>query len=536
MLVTGGGAHDHDFTKNDGTLAVTIGTLEIDADNRVDMTINNNSGTATVNYGMLDLQKKAMFSSGNIVDNHYNFNGLRVHTTADWTTDGNWAAAGKTMLFDMTDIRIADQTMLVSKSVGDPAFNGKINLAGYDAVAQHRDYLDGVHNEAFITSAYELKRLNLGDVVLINNTSGSFIMTSREDQAAVDYFGYTSGLRRYYWDIFDSQGGTSLVAHNFATADGYRVYLRGHLAGLANTVQTFWSTTSPLIMDAAYGELEKFTVSIRTGASHIKHDTGSYAEIDNVSAAISGSYKFDTAVGHLTAGLMAEYGHGNYEVSSNIWGLSSFFSKYNLKGKGDTDEFGLVVFARNDFLQGSYIEASLRGGYIDTDFKTKNWAYSGQHRWDNDTNYWSAHLGIGHEAKITTSTMLDIYAKLLWTRTTSTSFTSNFGEHVKLDAVNSLRTRVGGRLNQNLMGEQLKGYIGGAWEHEFDAKAKGDIGDRVIGYDPITDSPDLKSSFMGELGLSYQPAETKISFDAGLFGLAGKQDGYGGYVGVKFSF
>lgn len=533
LLVTDGSLnHNFSFTgANDAKLTVTIDKLEIAANNTVDMTITNNIvGTDKIDFGMLILQKGSAFATSNSVGADYVVTrGLRVHTAAQWATAGIWNADyqnnGITMMYDMTEVKTADQTMLYLTENGGI---GVIELADFNPVAQHNDS----NSDPFITSANELKNLHLGTTVLADSTQNGQLWAN---QHTADYFGYNAGLRRYYFEVDGS--GSTLLARNFATADGYGTYLQGHLAGLANTIQTFWYTSSPLINDASRGELDKFTVSLRAGASRIKHKTGSYAEIDNVSVAASASYKFATAIGHTTAGLIAEYGHGKYNVSSNIWGLSSFFGKYNLKGAGDTDQLGLGIFARNNFLQGSYIEASLRGGRISTDFKTKNWASSNRHRWDNDTNYWSAHLGIGHETKITATTLMDIYAKALWSNTVSNSFTSDFDERVKLDSINSLRSRVGARVTQDLVENQLKAYVGGAWEYEFDAKAKGRIGNSVIGYDAISDSPDLKgSSFMGELGLSFEPAETKISFDAGLFGLAGKQDGYGGYAGVKFSF
>lgn len=560
LSVEGAGAHNFDFTKGaqsaiagTNALNVDVNYMNIAENNEVVMDIQKTGAwdaADSIAYEAIQFNYGSTFTTDNVVGNagtggliDYYVGSLYVHNNGIWNTHGTYSpttANNDYMVFNMTDVKQHENggvSMLIVDN-GTGSHSGVVDLSAFDPVAQHLNHLANPdNNQAFITSDYQLKRLNLGNITLIDRTSGNHMLASREDQEAADYFGFTSGLRRYYWDTFDSHGVDTLTAHNFYTADGYRIYLQGNLAALTNAIQTFWNTTDKVMDEAADGELHKFMFTVKTGASHVKHDTGSWAKVDNISVAVSGSYKFDNIIGHTTIGVIGEYGHGRYNVSSNIDRLSSYTSNYRLKGKGDTDQFGLGLFIRNEFLQGTYVEASVRGCYMDTDFKTRNWQFSNQHRWDNDNMYWSAHVGIGHEFNVTSSTLLDTYAKLLWTHTDSSSFTTNFDEHVKFSSADSLRTRVGARVTQDLVENEVKAYIGGAWEHEFDGEAKGRVGHYTIGYDSITDAPDLKgSSFFGEVGLSYQPADTGLSFDAGMFGLAGKQDGFGGYVGVKLTF
>jgi outer membrane autotransporter protein len=80
--------------------------------------------------------------------------------------------------------------------------------------------------------------------------------------------------------------------------------------------------------------------------------------------------------------------------------------------------------------------------------------------------------------------------------------------------------------------EHFSPYIGAAWEHEFDGRA------RATAYGDSIKSPDLTGDTgIGELGLTLTPSATlPLSFDLGLQGYTGKREGVTGSLQVRLEF
>jgi outer membrane autotransporter protein len=89
---------------------------------------------------------------------------------------------------------------------------------------------------------------------------------------------------------------------------------------------------------------------------------------------------------------------------------------------------------------------------------------------------------------------------------------------------------VGGRYSWTA--ENLKPYVGLAFEHEFDGEVKATIN----GYN--IDSPDLKGDTgIVEIGFSVKPSPTKPVFvDFGIQGYAGQREGVSGSLRVEYKF
>ena len=509
---------------------------------------------------------------------NYLVDDLVIHTNATWITQngltgggtisgyqpfsqayvaGGVADGGQKMQFDMTSVRVWEhrgQEMLYAANAGGTT--AVVNLSDFLAVDQHANYRAGMQSSrAFIDSAYELKRLDLGTVTLIQQTQGlpgtiptngwgnAAIGANRHytDQDKVDYFGYNAGLRRYYWDVsIDSNASSSLLADNFHTADGYKTYLQGALATTAILNQTFFNTVSPMIGEAASVEPGRTVLNSKITGASVKTETGSDIEVDGFSAALALSHKFENDLGQTTLGVFGEFGYGNYDTYAAIANFNAFGRTGTLEGDGDTKHYGVGLFARHDFNFNTYLEGSVRTGGTSNDYELRNDSRFGtpyNHNYDSDRGYFSTHLGLGQKIELNEQTLLDVYGKILWTRTDSDEFVTDFGEHVTIDAVDSVRHRIGARLSRSNEAGTVKGFVGLAWEHEYDGESNGTVGDPAIGYDPITNAPDVKgSSGFGELGLTFVPEDTNYSVDVSVFGLAGKQKGFGGTAGIRFEF
>ena len=109
------------------------------------------------------------------------------------------------------------------------------------------------------------------------------------------------------------------------------------------------------------------------------------------------------------------------------------------------------------------------------------------------------------------------------------------GDKVKFDDADSHRWRSGARFSYSLTtdsGPVFTPYIGAAYEHEFDGKAKAS----VYGYG--IDAPDLKGGTgIGELGISFKAsADSTFSMDLGGQGYTGVRDGVTSSAQFKLAF
>jgi outer membrane autotransporter protein len=144
--------------------------------------------------------------------------------------------------------------------------------------------------------------------------------------------------------------------------------------------------------------------------------------------------------------------------------------------------------------------------------------------------YYGLHLGTGYVWNITDKSQLDLYGKYLYGRRASDSVTLSTGDTVHFDAVHSHRLRVGTRYAWTA--DNIKPYLGLAYEHEFDGKAKA----TVYGYN--IESPALKGSTgIAELGMTIKPSPGKpVSVDFGIQGYTGKREGASGSIRVEYKF
>jgi outer membrane autotransporter protein len=264
----------------------------------------------------------------------------------------------------------------------------------------------------------------------------------------------------------------------------------------------------------------KVNLSLEGGS--FRNKTGSHVEADTFGAGLSLAYKAETSISEFTYGAFIEAGTGSYNT------YNEFINLGRLLGDGDARYFGGGLFAHNAFSNGLYLEGSVRGGSIKNDYKVEETFGA---NYDTTNAYWGAHGGLGAKLALTDAGLLDLYGKLFWTRTDSDSVSNSArNDRIEFDAVDSLRTRLGGRYTHGYA-NGTKLYVGAAWEHEFDGEAGGRVNDIRI-----TNPPSLKgSSAFAEAGVSLAPGEN-YSIDLGLFGVAGQQRGLGGTVGLKLEF
>ena len=263
----------------------------------------------------------------------------------------------------------------------------------------------------------------------------------------------------------------------------------------------------------------------------LRYNTGSHLDMNSLSLLTGLAWGIDLAPGRLTLGAFFEYGNGSYNTHN------AFTNAASVDGDGNAYYLGGGILARMDFVNIGpgrfYAEASGRAGKTHNEYDSSDLrdATGRKADYDSSSPYYGLHFGTGYVWNINDAATLDLYGKYFWTRQQGDSVGLSTGEHLSFDDINSSRLRFGGRFAY-ILNEHVAPYIGAAWEHEFDGKARA----RTNGFD--IDAPNLRGNTgIGELGLSLTPsADLPLTVDLGVQGYTGKHEGVTGSLMVKWEF
>jgi outer membrane autotransporter protein len=278
---------------------------------------------------------------------------------------------------------------------------------------------------------------------------------------------------------------------------------------------------------AAEGGLAAFG-SFAGGRS--RYDTGSHVDVEGFSLLAGLAWGHDFSPGRLTLGAFFEYGNGDYDTHN------SFSNAASVRGDGETDYAGGGILGRFDFAPADsgnfYAEASGRAGKVDNEYDSSDLRAGGRKaEYDTSSAYYGFHAGAGYVWRISEAASLDLYGKYFWTRQEGDSLRLSTGDPVKFEDADSSRLRGGARLAYAVT-EHVRPYIGAAYEHEFDGKARAS----THGYS--IKAPELEGGTgIGELGLTLTPsASLPLSFDLGAQGYTGTREGVSGSLQLRFEF
>ena len=263
----------------------------------------------------------------------------------------------------------------------------------------------------------------------------------------------------------------------------------------------------------------------------LRYNTGSHLDMNSLSLLTGLAWGIDLAPGRLTLGAFFEYGNGSYDTHT------SFTNAASVDCDGNAYYLGGGILARMDFVNTGpgrfYAEASGRAGKTHNEYDSSDLRDAAGRKADYDSSspYYGLHFGTGYVWNINDAATLDLYGKYFWTRQQGDSVGLSTGEHLSFDDINSSRLRFGGRFAY-ILNEHVAPYIGAAWEHEFDGKARA----RTNGFD--IDAPNLRGNTgIGELGLSLTPStDLPLTVDLGVQGYTGKHEGVTGSLMVKWEF
>jgi hypothetical protein len=539
--------------------------LEIYEDKKFTLVISNNLddlvdkvtfNTLLFNPGSELVTTAYVYTNNNSgLTSFYGLNNLDVINKASWSTKGVYAPVTINNDFVRFDTKDIGPNGLMLSFQGS---EGVFELSDFDPMAQQEKYLlvrpswaDQPNYRvdsfpAFLLSPYQTKRLNLGLVTLVDQTSGQnpaamylgadgkeyFVSRPSAQGPLYDDFAFTAGLRRYYWQVYvdNNQVGRPLLAHNYFTAEATRVFAQSLGAVLLALGQSQNLSLMAFEKIDSFGPSDRVYLNAFVGGARLRSQSGSYVEVDSLNAALFLSKKSQYDFGQLSLALFGEFGQGNYDTYSNIARYGEVF------GNGELTYYGGGFVLKIKFKEKVFIETSLRGGGFRNEYSLNKdpWIqFPEVHAYESQNSYYGAQLGLGRDFDLKEKTSLRVYARYFWTRTGSDQFKTSFGDLVKMEASDSSRARLGARFSRLIARDTVRFYFGAAAEQEFDGKIMG-----RYAQEPISCPPESQGfSGFGELGLNIWPTDSrKFSLNAEIFGYLGTQKGLGGSASMGFNF
>lgn len=259
-------------------------------------------------------------------------------------------------------------------------------------------------------------------------------------------------------------------------------------------------------------------------ASRKRYESGSYVNNNGISLTLGGAFDIAQDAGASTLGAYLEHGKANYDSHLDD-GTSA---------DGDISYTGVGLYARHKLNSGFYGEANFRAGRAKQDYESRDFVFidpqgniRNDEKYDLSRNYVGGSIGIGQEIELGSNT-LDLYARYNHTHLNAGTATLTSGEEFHSKASNSRQVQVGVRDNIEL-GHGHNLFFGAGYEYEMSGTANATID----GYGITT--PSLKgSSGTAEVGYSWQPENSPLSFDIAARGTVGKARG--GQVRAGFTY
>ena len=364
------------------------------------------------------------------------------------------------------------------------------------------------------------------DVVTLLKAETWFHMNTALDGTTVSG---TKGLSQIAdFELIHGAGTDILQARLLGLRDNERIekLLDGQLATLA-----FINEVSDLVVRQAAYEAEKEEagpisfITSRGGKSN--YYTGTTIEVQGFHFLTGLGHSFhlnEGADGKFIVASFFETGSGSYELGGPI------------SGGGNTHYHGGGVFAHYSSPLDFHIDASLRGGRVNTEFSSDEMLETSPGRsvdYEINTPYYAAHVSLGKVWTLNDSLSLNTFTKYLWAKHEGGNV-NIMNEKYHFNSVDSHRWRNGARLTYEVTAANegvAKLFVGATHDYEFSGKAKGKVNGKEIGEMSLQGS-----TFIMETGVSLSHPDYPVSLDFDVAGYTGKRDGLSATAGLRFEF
>ena len=486
---SGSGFYSFNTLNIDGSATQFSGLDAMNAANTVNLT-----GGAAPNFGTINLGNGSTLT---VNGGSYDFNTLNVYGK-DATLPGDLNANGKQLNFYLSDSTAANDTALNVTGAADiSASQIKVGITGGDSP------------------------LDKGEqVVLVDAASG--LSGEPASQKGVGMHGL---LLTYDFDL--SVAGNQLLATvtKAGLSEESKAFLEGRAAALSAVSDGADFAAEQAMQSAASAATAREDKSLALftafGGGKSRYKTGSHVDVTGFNAAVGLSHAVSIFKADFILASFLEYGTGSYDSHNS-------FESGSLKGSGDTDFWGLGVLIRYFAPYNTYMDVSLRGGQVSTDFKGNVFFADQAATYDYRSWYYGGHFGLGYLLQASDDFHLDLYARYLLTGQQGKNVTISSGDKIHFSESFSSRVRTGLKMNF-FTTDALRPYVGAALDYEFDGKAN------ATAYHMRWDAPSLEgASGVGEAGLSWVRGDW--TFGIGAEGYVGQRQGIRGNVQVGYQF
>ena len=493
-IISGGVSTSGDTTNN---------TVNILAANTLKTLKGGSTGTGTSSGNTINFAAKDV----TITDNIYSAQNINFYLPSN-------IAANDTMV----NVTGNSQTTLSNVTVGAAALSGvSLNKGDSVTLLHNANGFDGTAAITTLTTAPTATSLTL-------DTSYKLDITQSTNDITATVTDKTESSTESSMERAKSLVETRAATTTFINAGADMLSSQGFMqAANAVALEAAEQTTSGA---AGMPSVSTFTPFAAIGGSSLRAESGSYVDTKGFGLNVGFAREIATPQGKLLFGPVVEYGGGNYD--------SYLEDAAGTHGEGKAHYFGVGLMARQVNHDGLYYEGSLRGGRVNSDYKS-TMDTLGKVDYDSSSNYFAAHLGVGKAFSIGNGNTLDGYLKYFYSHqagdTTTIHIENAADERGSFSSVDSHRLRIGARLTHKV-NDKNSFYGGLAYQYEFggEARAHFSSGGNVP-------SPSVKGgSGMLELGWQVKPGETPLTLDLGLTGWAGKQRGGSVQLGATWKF
>ena len=259
---------------------------------------------------------------------------------------------------------------------------------------------------------------------------------------------------------------------------------------------------------------DNYTTWAAQGGTNMRVHSGSHVDTRGYVMNVGFVRKNDSVI----FGPFVAYGRGTYDS----------YLDDGTHGNGKTSYIGAGIFGRMAMQNDVYIEGSLQGGRIKSDYTGNiSGTVTG---YDSSNPYYAGHIGVGKRVKLMMGTSIEGYLKYFYAHQNGMRTRLSTGEEYDFAAMDSHRLRLGARYMRSVDGVG-EVYAGLAWEYEFSGAAWASY----QGYN--TPSPSLKGgSALVEFGYRFAPKKSCVSWDINAGGWKGKRQGLTGSIGINWAF
>ncbi len=494
----------------------------------------DDSNTLTLTGSVDDITGMVTILSGNVIaasNDLAGTSGLTMYGGASFTPTGNYSLSGKVL-------------NLMSSETGAPAtIYGKIDAVGatinYAWLHEYEGPLLVVDGDADISNS--VNNLTWADGITPGEDIQLLSVTGKIDYEGATVSSYSRGLLVYqgYLSFLEDENGTIMVVRYAepTTRGESKALLEGSLAAATLVTQGADMVAGRGIEAARTAtknaQARAVTPFAAVQGGNMRYNSGSHIDTKSLNLMAGLAVGGNAAIGEFTFGAFFEYGTGSYSTYNS-------FSSGSYDGDGNSRYVGWGLLGRWDFLDTGpghfYVEASGRMGGLYNSYENDDLSagFGTRSDYDRYNAYYGFHAGLGYIFDFAEKAHLDVYGKYFWTRVDGESVTLS-GQTVDFEDFISSRLRLGTRFTWDV-NEQVKPYIGAAWEHEFDGKSRGSIS--IDGYGADITSPSLRGDTgIGEIGISLTPSENvPFTLDIAVQGYVGKREGVTGSVLFKYAF